>query len=53
MGIPVLNREILVHILCCYWLPERPIGILVLNRELLHKASTSVCVLTPMLLLAA
>jgi hypothetical protein len=32
--------QALVHILCCYWLPERPIGILVLVRELLREAST-------------
>ncbi len=28
-----------MHILCCYWLLERPIGILVLIRELLHETS--------------
>ncbi len=30
-------RQVLVHILCCYWLPERPIEILVLIREFLHE----------------
>ncbi len=32
-------RQVLVHILCCYWLPERPIGILVLIRDLLQEVS--------------
>ncbi len=37
-----------VHIMRCYWLPKRPIGIPVPMREFLHQASTY-----PALLLAA
>ncbi len=43
-------RQVLVQNLCCYWLPEQPIGILVPIMKLFHEASTSAY---PMLLLAS